>query len=317
MALSPPSHSLDHRCLLDPEHSTRLLEPVSARVLIEAARRDLDIDTAAEFQGIESLGRYRCEDCALEFFSPGVTGGPAFYRTLVQQPWYQPVGKFEYNVAASLIKAGDRVLDVGCGDGRFSRLVPNARFTGLAPDGVSQSLSANARVLARSLEEHVVVDMQDAAERYDWVCAFQVLEHVADPLRFLHQALACLKPDGRLVFGLPNAESYIGGLINFALNAPPHHVTGWRDHTLSYVEQRLQLRRVGLYMGEIEEWEKVLYWLQHGYQRHRRSGACFSDDWRWRYRIPVSYLKAKALSTWGNIPGSQLGSAMVWVASRR
>jgi len=303
-------------CPLDNSHTTRLLERMPVDVLISAARRELDIDTRAEFHGVNELGRYQCSDCGLEFFSPPVTGGSQFYEALVRQPWYQPVGKFEYDLAAGLIEAGESVLDIGCGNGRFSSRVPAASFTGLAPDGSDKSLGPQAQVLRRTLAEHRERVVQGEVERYDWVCAFQVLEHVADPLTFVQQALECLKPGGRLLLGMPNKDSYIGGLVNFALNSPPHHVAGWSEQALGFLESRLGLQRVGLHHAPLEDWEQVLFWMQRGYRRFTSAGQRFSTDKRWQALIPLSYFWAKLSMHWRTVPAGVQGSTMVWVVTR-
>lgn len=299
-------------CPLNAQHAIRHEESVPITILLAAARRELNIDARAEFQGVDEIGRYTCDECGLEFFSPSVTGSIDFYQQLTSQPWYQPAGKFEYAVAADLIKPGETVLDIGCGDGRFSKRVPGAMFTGLAPEGGASKLGATAKILACSLEEHAA----NSLERYDWVCAFQVIEHVADPLVFFEQALGLLKPGGHLLLGAPNSDSYITGLTNFALNAPPHHVTGWNDQSLAYIEQHFDLGRTGMHYATLEEWEQVLYWMQHGYRRWRAGNRRFSSDWWWSLLIPAHYLIAKLTGPWRAPPQNLRGSTLVWVASR-
>ncbi len=41
-------------------------------------------------------------------------------------------------------------------------------------------------------------------ESFDVICAFQVLEHVSNPMEFIQQALRFLKKDGVLYFEFPN-----------------------------------------------------------------------------------------------------------------
>ncbi len=311
-SVQPPISLSASACPLNVQHTTRHEESVPIAILSAAAQRELDIDTSAEFRGVDEIGRYTCAECGLEFFSPPVTGSLNFYQQLTNQPWYQPVGKFEYSVAAELIKPGETVLDIGCGDGRFSEHVPEAMFTGLAPEGDAKKMGPNAIILASSLEEHAA----NSSDRYDWVCAFQVIEHVADPLAFFEQALGLLKPGGHLLLGAPNSDSYITGLTNFALNAPPHHVTGWNDQSLAYIEQHFNLHRAGLHYAALEEWEQVLYWMQHGYRRWRTDNRRFSADWWWSLLIPAHYLIAKLTGPWRATPQNLRGSTLVWVASR-
>jgi SAM-dependent methyltransferase len=139
-------------------------------------------------------------------------GMPDFYNRAIQleqrmalEPWL--------NVAA-----GTRVLDVGCGIGRWSRLLAarGARVTGidLSPTMIAQ---ARQRAVADDVAgrcEFLVQDLStlDMREHYDLVLGVTVLQHILDPAAF-RDALAALTahvaPGGRLVLleAAPSARS--------------------------------------------------------------------------------------------------------------
>jgi SAM-dependent methyltransferase len=113
---------------------------------------------------------------------------------------------------------------------------------------------------------HQVLDssLQDlnASEQYDLVVAFQVLEHVADPVQFLRLMARVVRPGGYLAVAVPNH----GGLYRLAPldphTWPPHHVTRW---TLSHLDQagsRAGLKTVRktadlLFGGAIEHFSRL------------------------------------------------------------
>lgn len=129
-------------------------------------------------------------------------GMPEFYNRAIHleqrralEPWLR-------------VRPGVRVLDVGCGVGRWSLLLAarGARVTGidLSPTMVAQ---ARRRARAAHLGEHCEFLVQDLAtldrgERYDLVLGVTVLQHILDPESF-RAALAALRahlaPGGRLV----------------------------------------------------------------------------------------------------------------------
>lgn len=291
------------------------METVSAGVFLAAARRELGFDIAAELDGINAFERWQCEQCGLIFFTPWQAGSNAFYSTLSKHSWYQPSGKWEYQAAAACVDAGSRVLDIGCGDGRFhASIIASADYTGLDPSATTEchKISPGARILNEALSEH----SQQHPQTYDCVCAFQVLEHVADPVLFVKQALRCLRPGGQLILGLPNHETYLGGLMNFALNSPPHHLTWWSDSALAALEQELGLTRMELSRAPLEVWEHELYWMQrlYGWAVPRRER--YSAQRRWRWFIPLGFIGAKLLARALPRVDRALGSTMLWVVTR-
>lgn len=279
-----------------------------------AARRELHLDVAAEFEGVQTLERFRCLQCGLVFFTPWCGGSKEFYEKLGEHSWYQPAGKWEYSAASARLSETDHVLDIGCGDGRFHTSIAPAEYTGLDPNATQpcRELSPVARVVNQPLETLA----REHPGAFDAVCAFQVLEHVANPRGFVESALRCLRPGGQLLFGLPNQRSYLGGLMNFALDSPPHHLTGWCDTALQTLEQEFALTRVGLQEAPLEDWERVLYWMQRCYRRWVPQGTRYSVQLRWKLLIPLCYLAAKVLVRGARVPVSAKGSTMLWIARR-
>ena len=129
-------------------------------------------------------------------------GMPEFYnraihmeQRLALRPWLK-------------VKAGTRVLDVGCGIGRWSRLLAarGANVTGvdLSPTMIAQ---AQLRAAADGVSGRCRFEVQDLsrldlAERFDLVLGVTVLQHILDPgeLRAALAAMARhLAPGGRMI----------------------------------------------------------------------------------------------------------------------
>jgi SAM-dependent methyltransferase len=129
-------------------------------------------------------------------------GMPEFYnraihleQRLALEPWLK-------------VAAGTRVLDVGCGVGRWSRLLAarGARVTGvdLSPTMIAQ---AEQRAVADGVADRCRFQVQDLSnlhvgERFDLVLGVTVLQHILDPAA-LRAALAAmtahLAPGGRMI----------------------------------------------------------------------------------------------------------------------
>lgn len=129
-------------------------------------------------------------------------GMPAFYNTYIHfcqhralTPWLR-------------IKPGEKVLDVGCGVGRWSRLLAHqgGEVTGvdLAPTMLEE---ARRRAEAEGVGEHCrfvesnLADL-DLHEAFSLIIGVTVLQHILDPVQFqsaINRIALHLSPNGRIV----------------------------------------------------------------------------------------------------------------------
>lgn len=124
-------------------------------------------------------------------------------------------------------KGPTSILDIGCGDGGFLR---SCRRDGL---GQLEGIEMNPRAIQRCQSDDLLVSARDVAtrlkqgDRFDVVTAFQVLEHVAEPLEFIQEIWDILNPGGIAIFAVPNADSFMKRFNWNLLDMPPHHMTRW------------------------------------------------------------------------------------------
>jgi SAM-dependent methyltransferase len=303
-------------CPLTGSKSIQLLEEFPTTLLVDCYQRNLGIDVTPEFVGVKRLQLCRCLDSHLVFFFPAVTGSSQFYKQLQNYIWYYPAEKFEYHRAANWIQAGNRVLDIGCGAAQFARYIPHTSYQGLEVNLWSESSSLPTE--QRILSENVTCYAMTNAGTYDAVCAFQVLEHLSNPRTFLTAALACLKPEGILILGVPSADSYITHIPNFVLNAPPHHVTWWTDDALYHLADRFDLSILDLAHAPVEVWETRLYWMQRIISMFSsQTSSLFTESPCSRLLNMAAYMVAKYLQIHCQPPVKAHGASMVLIARKK
>ena len=112
-------------------------------------------------------------------------------------------------------RPGERVLDLGCGAGRF---VAALRDAGADPVGVEIASGAleRARAVApgadlRLLAEDGSIPLEHGS--VDLVWCSEVLEHVADGAHLLQEARRVLRPGGRLLLTVPYHGRVQGALV--------------------------------------------------------------------------------------------------------
>ena len=101
---------------------------------------------------------------------------------------------------------GERVLDLGCGDGWMTAELAQL---GAAVTGVDVAEAALDRARARHPELDFRLAPLDGAlpledTAFDVVWASEVIEHVADTARWTSEVRRVLRPDGRLLITTPN-----------------------------------------------------------------------------------------------------------------
>jgi SAM-dependent methyltransferase len=209
------------------------------------------VDVSSDLGSINSnIDLLECDNCSLRYFDPPLTGSSSFYRKLQKYHWYYKEGgddKSEFSfVKEHYLTDSDSVLELGCGDAYFKNYV-KGNYTGVDP------FSQNPCVLKDTVESYAEKNIQ-----HDIVCAFQTIEHVADPKSFVANAVRCTKLNGLLIISAPSEDSFLGYVRNFSLNLPPHHVTRWTDKSLKFLAEQFDLKLIDLYHEPMIDYHRKL-----------------------------------------------------------
>ena len=213
------------------ENNTTLTDIFFSKDIIKLYETQLGMDVSANFSGVDTFSMHQCNVTGYRFYDPAqMAGDGAFYASLQQKlgDHYYHDWKFENQLAYDAMNPGDKVLDIGCGIGKF--LLKAKEKAGevagleLNEKAVEIATQQGLRVLNQRIEAHA----ENKKGYYDMVCMFQVLEHIYDVKTFLENAGEVLKKGGKLVIGVPNNEPWFQGYDKYCtLNLPPHHMGLW------------------------------------------------------------------------------------------
>lgn len=233
-------------CLLCGSQKVRIIDQFPFRDLrllfFETCEVDINFCLDQPYPS-KSVFLYSCVDCGLEFYPPSLQGNARLYEALGKFEYYYSDDKWEFKTALQDAAGSSDVLEIGCGRGAFltkvRKMNPRVRAVGLEtnPGAIEFAKNAGLELQAVTIEQFASKHKHE----FDFVCAFQVLEHVKDPAGFLSNAFACVKPGGLCGIGVPNAVGFTRYAVNNFGDMPPHHLTRWTDAVMRNVAAKFNV----------------------------------------------------------------------------
>lgn len=103
------------------------------------------------------------------------------------------------------------ILEIGCGQGALgARLATRAAYTGVEPDASSFRVAKDRIESCGGKAINGTDQAVPEGNTFDLVCAFEVLEHIADDQRALESWSRLVKPGGSLLLSVPAWQDRFG-----------------------------------------------------------------------------------------------------------
>jgi SAM-dependent methyltransferase len=200
-------------------------------------------DPRPHFAGIDVLELFECESTGYRYWRPAeAAGDETFYRQLsAVWPTYYRDWRWEYGPTLSLLRPTDALLEIGCGRGFFLRNTEGLVRRAVGLEFNQEAICAKATkypIVASSIEDF----SRAAREEFNFVCSFQVLEHVTNPQAFIRASMECLKKGGLLAFSTPNACNKTFASRGDAFDLPPHHMGQFSPAVYRLIAKRFGLK---------------------------------------------------------------------------
>ena len=230
---------------LSDSNNVKLIKTFEVVDVIKRWINEFGIDITDEFVNIgKYIYLYRCNDSGLLFFEPKIEGSAKIYKELQNTfDWYYLDDKWEYDIAKNEIKKFDNIIEIGCGKGTFIKKVlkdSSINIVGLetSSEAVNDARSNNLPVYLNHIGEYV---KENPNSKIDVIIAFQVLEHLTNPLEFLKTHIKHLAKGGKLIICVPNLDCFYK-YSDELLDMPPHHATKWSVQSFRYLEKVLPIK---------------------------------------------------------------------------
>jgi 2-polyprenyl-3-methyl-5-hydroxy-6-metoxy-1,4-benzoquinol methylase len=141
-----------------------------------------------------------------------------------------------------------RVLDIGCGNGRFLGHLIALGYEGYGLELPGKAADRAAQVFGLHLKTGPLSKEDYEEASFDVVCMWHVFEHLTAPAETLDIAAHILRPSGYLLVSLPNIDSLQSQFFrgNWFHLDPPRHLfyLGRRELSTALARRGLRLVRV-------------------------------------------------------------------------
>lgn len=211
-----------------------LCEGLRTTVYLDEDDPPLTVSSIGPSRNSVSFGRIlRCSHCRFGFrrFRPAEDELASLYRDAVDGA-YDVEGEGRARVAKSharlvsrLHPLPGRLLDIGCASGTFLSAMASR---GWETEGVEPSqehfAAACEKLGGRGRLQQCTLQDADFSQPFDIVTAWDVLEHVTDPVQFLAIAGQLLRPGGYMLLHVPDLDSLQARLLGrrWPLLLPEH-----------------------------------------------------------------------------------------------
>jgi 2-polyprenyl-3-methyl-5-hydroxy-6-metoxy-1,4-benzoquinol methylase len=189
----------------------------------------------------------KCSNCSYEFAYPQIEGSSSFYDWVTLQNNYYPPIRWEYEKTLSILENKQvKLLDVGCGDGRFLDFIKksnnkNIDYAGLDPTKKSVEICLENGHKAYCMDIKMF-KTKFKNKFFDYVTIFHVLEHIAFPKEFLEELISLTKPGGAVFASTPYSPMDFEVDWFDVLNHPPHHMGRWNLKSYKTLAEILNLK---------------------------------------------------------------------------
>ena len=187
------------------------------------------------------LEKRRCCECDLSYYNYHLHDDEDLYKRLAKTHYY-PTFRSEYGVATEILQELklQTLLEIGCGNGAFldriQHMIPMVMGSEYNTDAAKECQQRGLKVTTEDISTiNIPIDV---------VCHFEVLEHVFDTKKLMHDTLWLLNPGGKLIIGTPDPDGILSVNGTGVLHLPPHHQFDFSKQTFEWLAGKYNLNLV-------------------------------------------------------------------------
>lgn len=189
-------------------------------------------------QGTPYISINKCSICQFTYSYPYIAGDKKFYDLIFATSNNYPRERWEFSESISIIYneriKNPKILEIGAGDGAFLKQILNKKITTQSYiTAIEYSILGKSKIEEELGIKCFPIDIRSAEnklpfKKYDFICLFQVLEHLDDIHNLMNKLKLLLTKNGKILIAVPNEKIIEFNELNGALlDMPPNHVGRW------------------------------------------------------------------------------------------
>ena len=218
------------------EQASHFLSPLVNRHKYENLK-----DHIRHLQKSSFVSLNKCSECKFIYSFPNFAGDKKFYDLIFSDTNKYPQNRWEFMKSLEIIRnskfTNPKILEIGSGDGAFIRKLVKKRITTKnAITAIEYSTYGKSKIKNFGIE-CLSIDIKEINNRlphkeYDFICLFQVLEHLDNVHKLIDRLKKILSKNGQLLIAVPNEKIIKFNELNGALlDMPPNHIGRWSKNT--------------------------------------------------------------------------------------
>ena len=218
------------------EQASHFLSPLVNKDKYEKLKEHIKYLQKASFVSVN-----KCTECSFIYSFPHFAGDKKFYDLIFSDTNKYPQNRWEFIKSVEIIKNSKftkpKILEIGSGDGAFIRKLLQKRITSKNQiTAIEYSIYGKSKIKNLGIE-CLSIDIKDKNNKlphkeYDFICLFQVLEHLDNIHKLIDRLKNLLSKDGVILIAVPNEKIIKFNELNGALlDMPPNHIGRWSKKT--------------------------------------------------------------------------------------
>ena len=196
----------------------------------------------------------KCNNCYLNFAFPFISGDSEFYNLVYDKGTNYPVWKWDFEITYKILSnmnvwndsSDCTLLEIGAGDGSFIKRISDGLI--ISKNIVTTEYSEFGRekikelgILSLPMKLTELLN-EKYLESFDYICMFQVLEHLDNLDDVFNSLYKLMKKNAHLFISVPNNFHRIQfEKLGIAEDIPPIHISRWNIDSFKFVGQKYGL----------------------------------------------------------------------------